>query len=168
MTFFFNHPTLIKVQHLAPNKVTSARWRRLCLQYFGFIFVWSEDAASIFIYGQWYTEFSSLIYWICLLALMLKAFVKKVCSSSSSGYSHWTFSIAPEGNSPCCIIQSISNSLLTACRRGIGPARGKESKLLKCFVKNSEMYHSKLLSITPSAFGLQSSICLTLLSKEGK
>lgn len=67
--------------------------------------------------------------------------------------------------SPCYIIQSSSNNLLTACRPGIEHACGKESKLLKCFVKNAGMYRSKRLSITPTAFGLQSSIAAV---KRGK
>lgn len=57
---------------------------------------------------------------------------------------------------PCCIIRSSSNSLLTACRPSIGSACGKECKLLKFFVKTG-MYHSKQLSITHSVFGLQPS-----------
>ncbi len=90
-------------------------------------------------------------------------------SSSLSGYSHWTFSIAPDGKITLLHHPKYSsNSLITACRAGIGPARGKEGKLLKCLVKNSGMFCSKQLSIIPSAFGFQSSIFRTLLSKERK
>lgn len=92
---------------------------------------------------------------------MLKVCVK-IAYLSSSCCSHWTFSIAPEGKSPCCIIQSSSNNLLSVCRPNIECACGGKSKLLKCFVKNTRMHHLELLSITDAAFGSQSSILHSL------